>query len=146
MFLTHITKYRKVEGGHSKELFEGSRYYRLSESYRNKDGKSRNRVVLTLGYLSDFTDSERKELASLLDSMITRGEMTMCSGRVHDKAVELYNQYRQKCRQEELEAQKTMESEALKADVRQHEDRVVLGKLGPIHLTNARTVGAEISA
>ncbi len=142
MFLTHITKFRKVGDGDHGELFEGYRYYRLSEAYRNKDGKPRNRVVIGLGELTGYSKEERQELATVLEYMIVRHELCLCSSeKVRNQAVELYSRYLQK--QQEEEKPKTASSQPLAEKVQEHSDSAARKKIGPLLLKNARTVGAE---
>ena len=92
MFITYTKKWRKCEDRDDDNLFVGYNYYRLSEAYRDCDGRPRNRVVMGLGELSGFSKEERNGLADLLTAMIERGEMALCSnGKVQDAALRYYN-------------------------------------------------------
>lgn len=54
-------------------------YYRLCESYREVDGKVKQRTVLGLGELLEFpTEAEKKELSDLLTSLINEGTGGLC--------------------------------------------------------------------
>lgn len=70
-------------------------YYRLCESYREADGKVKQRTVLGLGELLEFpTDAERKELADLLTSMINEGTGRLCDNpRLYDAALGFYGKW-----------------------------------------------------
>lgn len=70
MFITYTKKWRKCEDRNDDNLFIGYKYYRLSEAYRDRDGRQRNRVVMGLGELAGFSKEERNGLADLLTAMI----------------------------------------------------------------------------
>ena len=145
MFITHIKKWRKRETDSEDNLYVGYNYYRLSEAYRTADGKPRNRVVMGLGELDDFSKPELKELGMLLTSMIDRGELALASSpKVHDKALEFYNKYKN---QKRLEREIFLENERLQkeAEKKAEENRrdTVLVKLSTLCQKEARTVGAE---
>ena len=94
MFITYTKKWRKCEDRDDDNLFIGYNYYRLSEAYRDRNGRPRNRVVMGLGELSGFSKEERNGLADLLTAMIECGEMALCSnGKVQDAALRYYNEY-----------------------------------------------------
>ena len=58
MFISRIPKYRQRPDG----TIEKYDYYRLSENWRDADGKIRKRTVVSLGELSGYTKVGRKEL------------------------------------------------------------------------------------
>lgn len=62
-------------------------YYRLCESYREADGKVKQRTVLGLGELLEFpTEAEKKELADLQTSLINEGTGKLSdNSRLFDK-------------------------------------------------------------
>ena len=64
-------------------------YYRLCESYREADGKVKQRTVLGLGELMEFPkESDRRELAELLTSMINDGVCPLCDKpRLYDASL-----------------------------------------------------------
>ena len=77
MFIKPSKKWRNPEGNDS--IMVPYTYYRLCESYREADGKVKQRTVLGLGELLDFpTELERKELADLLTEMINEGTFRLC--------------------------------------------------------------------
>ena len=65
MYITHIKKTRKIESDSQGGLYEGYWYYRLSEAYRNADGKPRSRVVMTLGELTGVSKGEIIQVSPL---------------------------------------------------------------------------------
>lgn len=70
-------------------------YYRLCESERGADGKSRQRTVLGLGELTDFpTDAERHEWAELLTELIRDGRCRMSyTPGLYDAALGFYGKW-----------------------------------------------------
>ena len=72
MFIKPSKKWRNPEG--DQTIMVPYTYYRLCESYREADGKVKQRTVLGLGELLEFpTESEKRELANLLTSLINEG-------------------------------------------------------------------------
>ena len=63
-------------------------YYRLCESERDADGKTRQRTVLGLGELLEFpTEAQRRELAVMLTELIRDGVCRMsCTPGLYDAA------------------------------------------------------------
>ena len=77
MFIKPSKKWRNPEGDQS--IMVPYTYYRLCESYREADGKVKQRTVLGLGELQEFpTEADRKELADLLTTMINEGTGKLC--------------------------------------------------------------------
>ena len=145
MFITYTKKWRKCEDRDDDNLFIGYNYYRLSEAYRDRNGRPRNRVVMGLGELSGFSKEERNGLADLLTAMIERGEMALCSNsKVQDAALRYYNEYLENRRKALLAAEaeeKLREAARLEAERRRRETVPV--KLSSLRQTTARHVGAE---
>lgn len=65
MFISRIPKYRQRPDG----TIEKYDYYRLSENWRDADGKIRKRTVVNLGELPGYTKAGRKELGALLEEI-----------------------------------------------------------------------------
>lgn len=145
MFITYTKKWRKCEDRDDDNLFIGYNYYRLSEAYRDRNGRPRNRVVMGLGELSGFSKEERNGLADLLTAMIECGEMALCSNsKVQDAALRYYNEYLENRRKALLAAEaeeKLREAARLEAERRLRETVPV--KLSSLRQTTARHVGAE---
>ena len=91
MFISRIPKYRQRPDG----TIEKYDYYRLSENWRDADGKIRKRTVVHLGELSGYTKAGRKELGALLEEMILRGSSRMSDDTgIYDDAVKFYAHWR----------------------------------------------------
>ena len=91
MFISRIPKYRQRPDG----TIEKYDYYRLSENWRDADGKIRKRTVVHLGELSGYTKAGREELGALLEEMILRGSSRMSDDTgIYDDAVKFYAQWR----------------------------------------------------
>jgi hypothetical protein len=118
MFIKPSKKWRNPDGDQS--IMVPYTYYRLCESYREADGKVKQRTVLGLGELPDFpTEADRKELADLLTSMINEGTGKLCDNpRLYEAALGFYGKWLD----EKREAQERIRAEKLKQemqDVRQ---------------------------
>ena len=84
VYISKIPKYRQRPDG----TIEKYDYYRLSENWRDAEGKVRKRTVINLGELPEYTKASRKELGVLLEEMITRGSCRMSEdARVYEDAV-----------------------------------------------------------
>ena len=84
VFISRIPKYRQRPDG----TIEKYDYYRLSENWRDADGKIRKRTVVSLGELSGYTKAGRKELGALLEEMILSGSSRMSDDAgIYDDAV-----------------------------------------------------------
>ena len=91
VFISRIPKYRQRPDG----TIEKYDYYRLSENWRDADGKIRKRTVVSLGELSGYTKAGRKELGALLEEMILRGSSRMSDDAgIYDDAVKFYAHWR----------------------------------------------------
>ena len=91
VFISRIPKYRQRPDG----TIEKYDYYRLSENWRDADGKIRKRTVVSLGELSGYTKAGRKELGALLEEMILRGSSRMSDDTgIYDDAVKFYAHWR----------------------------------------------------
>ena len=65
VFISRIPKYRQRPDG----TIEKYDYYRLSENWRDADGKIRKRTVVNIGELPGYTKAGRKELGALLEEL-----------------------------------------------------------------------------
>ena len=91
VFISRIPKYRQRPDG----TIEKYDYYRLSENWRDADGKIRKRTVVHLGELSGYTKAGREELGALLEEMILRGSSRMSDDTgIYDDAVKFYAHWR----------------------------------------------------
>ena len=91
VFISRIPKYRQMPDG----TIEKYDYYRLSENWRDADGKIRKRTVVSLGELSGYTKAGRKELGALLEEMILSGSSRMSDDAgIYDDAVKFYAHWR----------------------------------------------------
>ena len=141
MFIKPSKKWRNPEG--DQTIMVPYTYYRLCESYREADGKVKQRTVLGLGELLEFpTDAERKELADLLTSMINEGTGRLCDNpRLYDAALGFYGKWLE----EKKEAQERANRLAVEARRRAEEAKAVKVsiKLKTLHPEMPRAVGAE---
>ena len=87
VFISKIPKYRESPDG----PIEKYDYFRLSENWRDAEGKIRKRTVVNLGELPGYTKSGRKELGRLLEEMITAGSCRVSEdAAIYDDAVKFY--------------------------------------------------------
>lgn len=116
MFVKPSKKWRNPEGDSS--IMVPYTYYRLCESYRDVDGKVKQRTVLGLGELLDFpTDSDRKELADLLTEMINDGTFHLCDKpKMYDAAVGFYGKWLEEKKEAQERADKLAEEARRKAE------------------------------
>jgi len=93
-------------------------YYRLCESYREADGKVKQRTVLGLGELTDFpNESQKRELAEQLTSLINEGESRICfNQKVHDAALVFYGKWLDEKKEAQDRADKLAEEARRKAE------------------------------
>ena len=86
MFIKPTKKWRCPDGDTS--IMVPYTYYRLCESERDADGKTRQRTVLGLGELLEFpTEAQRRELAVMLTELIRDGVCRMsCTPGLYDAA------------------------------------------------------------
>ena len=145
MFITHIKKWRNRKDGLDDNLYFGYTYYRLSEAFRDAEGRPRNRVVMGLGELTGLSKAERNELGDLLTVMIDRGEMALSTNiQVQELALHYYNLYSES-RLKAQEAAKAQSSlrEATRLEAERRRKEMVMVKLSSLRQKTARTVGAE---
>lgn len=118
-------------------------YYRLCESYRDADGKVKQRTVLGLGELPDFpTERERKELADLLTEMINDGTFRLCDKpKLYDAAVGFYGKWLEEKKEAQERADKLAEEARRKAE--EAKEIKVSIKLKSLHPEMSRAIGAE---
>ena len=118
-------------------------YYRLCESYREADGKVKQRTVLGLGELLDFpTELERKELADLLTEMINEGTFRLCDKpELYDAAIGFYGKWLEE-KKEAQERRDRLAEEARRKAEEAKEVKVSI-KLKSLHPEMSRAIGAE---
>ena len=118
-------------------------YYRLCESYREADGKVKQRTVLGLGDLPDFpTEADRKELADLLTSMINEGVGKLCDKpHLYETALGFYGKWLEEKKEARERADRLAEEARRKAE--EAKEIKVSIKLRSLHPEMARAVGAE---
>ena len=118
-------------------------YYRLVESYRDADGRTKQRTVLGLGELEELPgESDRKELARLLTEMIKEGTCSISERPVvYDTALRLYGKYLE----EKAEARRREDALAAEARAKaeRERDKGVLVRLKSLQPEHSRSIGAE---
>ena len=141
MFIKPTKKWRSPEG--DSGIMVPYTYYRLCESERGADGRSRQRTVLGLGELADFpSDAERRELAELLTELIRDGSCRMSyTPGLYDAALGFYGKWMDERREAEQRRDELAEKARRMAE-KAKEARVSL-KLGTLRPELARSVGAE---
>lgn len=141
MFIKPSKKWRNPEG--NGEIMVPYTYYRLCESYRDIDGKVKQRTVLGLGELLDFPkESQKKELADLLTEMINEGSCRMCDKpNLYDAAVNFYGKWLEGKREAQERADKLAEEARRKAE--EAKEVKVSIKLKSLHPEMSRAIGAE---
>ena len=101
------------------------RYYRLSESYRDINGKTKQRMVLGLGELKDLSDQDIKTLSTLLTDMIVHNTCRLCDNpSLYEKALMFYQLYKDIKQKEsvDIELKSALDLEARRlADARKRE-------------------------
>ena len=141
MFIKPTKKWRSPEGDTS--IMVPYTYYRLCESERDADGKSRQHTVLGLGELLEFpSETQRRELAELLTELIRDGvcRMSYTSG-LYEAALGFYGKWLDEKR-EAKERQDRLAEEARRRAEEAKEARVSL-RLKTLQPETARSVGAE---
>ena len=141
MFIKPSKKWRNPDGDQS--IMVPYTYYRLCESYREADGKVKQRTVLGLGELQEFpTEADRKELANLLTTMINEGTGKLCDNpRLYEAALGFYGKWLDEKREAQERADKLAEEARRKAE--EAKEIKVSIKLKSLHPEMARAVGAE---
>ena len=112
-------------------------YYRLCESERGADGRSRQRTVLGLGELADFpTDAERRELAELPTELIRDGRCRMSyTPGLYDAALGFYGKWIDEKREAEQRRDELAEKARIEGKGTKQRDKVNrrLGRLNQRH-------------
>ena len=141
MFIKPSKKWRNPEG--DQTIMVPYTYYRLCESYREADGKVKQRTVLGLGELLEFpTEAEKKELAELLTSLINEGTGKLCENpRLYDAALGFYGKWLDEKREAQDRADRLAEEARRKAE--EAKAVKVSIKLKSLHPEMSRAVGAE---
>lgn len=84
MFLKYVRRTFKSDGNPIER-----KYYRLTESYRDSNGKTRQHMILALGYLSELpTCKQRSLFVDCLNSMVLHNERMICTDEAVSKKVE----------------------------------------------------------
>lgn len=82
MFLKYIRREKQTADGVLVR-----KYYRLTESYRDKTGKTRQHMILALGYMDELPEEEQRyQFLDCLNDLVLRGAQRLCP----DKDVERY--------------------------------------------------------
>lgn len=137
MFITKAKKYRQ----HADGTIVAYDYYRLTKSYRDRDGKTRKRSVLCLGELEGYTKGEREELAGLLTEMIETGQAAITdSPKLREASAGFYRKYRESGYA--LEHDPRLREEARLREERRREELITV-RLDSLTQREARTVGPE---
>jgi len=141
MFIKPSKKWRNPEG--DSTIMVPYTYYRLCESYRETDGKVKQRTVLGLGELLEFpTESERNELAAILSEMINEGSCRLCDKpKLYDAAVSFYGKWLDEKREAQERADKLAEEARRKAE--EAKELKVSIKLKSLRPEMSRAIGAE---
>lgn len=141
MFIKPSKKWRNPEGNDA--IMVPYTYYRLCESYREADGKVKQRTVLGLGELLDFPEeSQKRELAEQLTSMINDGESRMCfNQKVYDAALGFYGKWLEEKKEAQERADRLAEQARRKAE--EAAEVKVSIKLKTLHPEMSRAIGAE---
>lgn len=141
MFIKPSKKWRNPEG--NSTIMVPYTYYRLFESYRDSDGKVKQRTVLGLGELLDFrTDRERKELADLLTEMINEGTFRLGDKpMLYDAAVGFYGKWLEEKEEAQERADKLAQEARRKAE--EAKEMKVSIKVKSLHPEMSRAIGAE---
>ena len=141
MFIKPSKKWRNPEG--DQTIMVPYTYYRLCESYREADGKVKQRTVLGLGELLEFpTEAEKKELADLLTSLINEGTGKLCDNPcLYEAALGFYGKWLEEKREAQERADRLAEEARRKAEAAKAV-RVSI-RLKSLHPEMSRAVGAE---
>lgn len=126
---------------HKSGTNENPLYFRLCESYRDSQGKTRQRMILALGYLEDLPRwSDKQELCRCLNDMILRGQHPLCD---NPHILELANHYYQKMIDSgKIASVRDTESANQKEAERRTREEVVV-KLSSLTNICPREIGAE---
>ena len=137
MYISKAKKYRDMKDGTAKAY----PYYRLTQSYRDSNGRPCTRSVLCLGELEGFEKEERDELADMLTSMIEKGQYVMSDNpKLYEKALELYTKYRNSRYAKENDP--LLKAEAARKERERLRDAVTV-RLDTLKQQYARTIGPE---
>ena len=141
MFIKPSKKWRNPDG--DQTIMVPYTYYRLCESYREADGKVKQRTVLGLGELLEFpTESEKRELANLLTSLINEGIGKLSDNpRLYDAALGFYGKWLEERKEAQERADRLAEEARRKAE--EAKAVKVSIKLKSLHPEMSRAVGAE---
>lgn len=143
MFIKAQKKWRKSVDGLVMVPYT---YYRLCESFRDESGHVRQQMIFGLGELEALhNESERKELARLLDGMIGSGQYLMSERQdIYELALFFYSLYKERRQAESLYM---IEEERLKEEVlRKEEDRkrdMITINWKSMNASMPRSIGAE---
>jgi transposase len=142
MYIKSVKKWRKDETG---EFMTPYRYYRLCESYRDINGKTKQRMVLGLGELEDLSDQDIKTLSTLLTDMIVHKTSRLCDNRsLYEKALMFYQLYKDIKQKEsvDIELKSALDLEARRlSDARKRE--MVTLNMKSLQVGDVRQIGAE---
>lgn len=137
MYISKARKFREQGDGTAI----GYDYYRLTKSYIDKDGKTRHRSVLCLGELPGFSKEERNELATMLTTMIEKGQSVLCDNqKLYEEAMSQYVKYRNSRYAQENDPRLIAERKAREEEERK---KAIAVKLDTLTQHEARIIGCE---
>ena len=139
VFISKTPKYRQMPDG----TIEKHDYYRLSENWRDAEGRIRKRTVVNLGDLSGYTKAGRKELGLLLEEMIATSCCRMSEdAAVYDDAVKLYAHWRDL--HPKSPGPESVPGSSLEQGLESRRRDVVTISLGKVTNHEPRVVGPEV--
>lgn len=142
MYLKYVRREKTVDGRTITQ-----KYYRLTESYRDSNGKTRQHMLLALGYLPDLpTFGQREMYLRCLNSLVLRGEYIICEDNsVSAKVSETYKELKSRGLVDKII---TNDRDVAKAEKAREEHGRKCGYVTSENffgqkITNARSVGME---
>ena len=142
MYLKYVRREKHVGG---KVLTQ--KYYRLTESYRDSNGKTRQHMLLALGYLPELPTFEQRDMyMRCLNALVLRGEYIICDDKnVSSKVIDTYNELKSRGLINNIITNSRDVAKAEKAR-EEHERKcgyITTKSFFDQKLTNARPVGME---
>jgi len=120
---------------------ENPMYFRLCESYRDSQGKPRQRMIIALGYMEDLPLwSDKQELCRCLNDMVLRNQRPMCDNVY---IIELANHYYQKMVDSNKIAPVLETETANQKDAERRKQKEIVVKLSTLTNVSPREIGAE---
>jgi hypothetical protein len=134
MFIKSVQK-------HKAGTNENSMYFRLCESYRDRLGKTRQRMIIALGYMEALPRrSDKQELCRCLNDMVLHNQRPLCD---NPRIIALANHYYQKM----VDSNKILEAREIDAanqkDAERRKQEEVTVKLSTLTNIRPQEIGAE---